>query len=129
MPFLIEAIEITDENIEEVAEMIGTLKIKGGNKVIEIDRRVVPNIYKAYVGWYLTKLDNQYRVYSPTTFSKQFAEPLPEDILTFRAAEGLTLNEEIYKAGDINTIGFTDSEMKSIDGEFGIVRAKTLETD
>jgi hypothetical protein len=79
--FLVEAIEITEENFQEVADLIGVVKTEKGVTYIELNRRIIPNMYKAYLGWWLTKMDNRVRVYSPKTFERQFAEASADDIL------------------------------------------------
>lgn len=71
-PFAVEAIMITSENIAELAAVLGELKEKDGEHWIAIDRRIVPNIRKAYLGWWITKLDDNYRAYSPKVFEKEF---------------------------------------------------------
>lgn len=77
-PFTVEAIEITEENIDEVAAIIGEVQTDAsGNKYILINRKVVPNMTRASVGWYLTKMGDNYRCYSPKIFNEQFAEHEP----------------------------------------------------
>jgi len=71
-PFLVEAVQVTPENIDELAGVLGELKEKDGETWILIDRRIVPNIKKAYVGWWVTKLDDNLRCYSPKVFEKEF---------------------------------------------------------
>lgn len=82
-PLLVEAVEITKENIAEVAKIIGELKSKGGVKFIAVDRRVVPVIGRAYVGWFLTKMDGNYRCYAPEVFDTIFANFAPSVTFTF----------------------------------------------
>lgn len=77
-PFAVEATQITSENIDELATILGELKEKDGEKWISIDRRIVPNIRKAYIGWWITKLDDNYRAYSPKIFEKEFMEHTPD---------------------------------------------------
>lgn len=73
-PFVVEAVEITDENIEEVAKLIGTdgVRVKDEVKYIALDKRIVPNIHRAYVGWWLTRMGDNLRCYSPKIFEEQF---------------------------------------------------------
>jgi hypothetical protein len=71
-PFSVEAVQISYDNIEQIAGVLGELKEKDGEKWIAIDRRLVPNIRKAYVGWWVTKMDENYRAYSPKVFEKDF---------------------------------------------------------
>ena len=71
-PFSVEAVQISYDNIEQIAGVLGELKEKDGEKWIAIDRRLVPNIRKAYVGWWVTKMDENYRAYSPKVFEKEF---------------------------------------------------------
>jgi len=73
-PFLVEAVLITAENIDELGALLGEVKEKDGEKFILIDRRIVPNIKKAYIGWWVTKLDDNLRCYSPKVFEKEFTD-------------------------------------------------------
>lgn len=84
-PFTVEAIEITAENIEEVAALVGKLQTKGETTFIALNRRIVPNIGRAYVGWYLTRLGDNYRCYAPKVFKGQFIEY--EDQINFSFTE------------------------------------------
>lgn len=76
-PFMVQAVEITPENMEEVAKLIGTVKTRGDVTYIALDRRVVPNVGKAQAGWYLTIFGDNYRAYSPKAFAEQFIEHAP----------------------------------------------------
>lgn len=71
-PFAVEATLITNENIDAIADLVGTVRVKNGEKYIALDRRIVPNISRAYVGWFVTRLGDNYRCYSPKVFSEQF---------------------------------------------------------
>ena len=73
-PFEIEAIEITAENMDELAQYIGTVQTNGkdGSKFIEVDRKLIPNLWRVYVGFYLTRVGKNYRCYSKKAFRDQF---------------------------------------------------------
>lgn len=71
-PFVVEAVEITEENLEEVAALIGGIREANGQRWIILDRSVVPNISRAEVGWYLTRLNDKYHCYAPKVFNAQF---------------------------------------------------------
>lgn len=73
-PFAVEALEITKDNLQEVADLIGRTETKGGVTYIVPDRRIVPNISKVYVGWWLTRLGENYRCYASKVFKTQFIE-------------------------------------------------------
>jgi len=76
-PFVVEAIEITEENIAEVAELIGTLKQKeNGAPYIAVNRRLVPNLFRVYPGFWMTKMGDgdNIRCYSKRVFQQQFVE-------------------------------------------------------
>lgn len=74
-PFQVEAVEITEENIEEIAAKIGDIRTDAsGKRYIAIDRRVIPFVPKAQVGWLVTRLGENYRCYAPGVFEKQFEE-------------------------------------------------------
>lgn len=78
-PFVTEACQITEENIEEMAELLGELKTNdAGEKYIEINRRRVPHMHTATVGCWVTKFGKQLRCFSPKVFLEQFT-PLPQD--------------------------------------------------
>lgn len=79
-PFRIEAVEITNENIEEIGAKIGRVmtRAEDGVKFIQIDSVIIPGIARAYVGFWLTIMDNRYRCYSGRIFNAQF-EKVPED--------------------------------------------------
>lgn len=79
-PFAVEATLITEENIEAIADLVGTVRVKNGEKYVALDRRIVPNISRAYVGWFVTRLGDNYRCYSPKVFSEQF-EPMNETMV------------------------------------------------
>lgn len=71
-PFTVEAVQITEENIEEVAELVGEIKEKDGQKYIALNWRAVPGVNRAYVGWYLTRFGDNLRCFSPKIFKEQF---------------------------------------------------------
>lgn len=72
-PFTVKAVLITKENIEEIALLIGELRKKGDDPYIALNRRIIPHITRAYVGWWLTKVEDNYRCYSPKAFNEQFS--------------------------------------------------------
>ena len=48
-PFVVQAVEVTSENINEVAKYIGDVREReDGTKYILVDRRLVPNVFKVY---------------------------------------------------------------------------------
>lgn len=88
-PFKVEAVEITTDNIGEVAELVGTLREKeDGTPFIQVDRRLVPNVYKVYPGFWMTRMGNNIRCYSGHIFNAQFVE-VDEDIKAFLVQLGI----------------------------------------
>lgn len=74
-PFIVEAVEITTDNIADIAELVGTLRGKGtGQPYIQVDRRLVPNVFKVYPGFWMTKMGDNIRCYSNHIFRSQFVE-------------------------------------------------------
>lgn len=72
-PFPVEAVEITADNIEEVATYVGDLRNKeDGTPYILVDRRLVPNVAKVYIGFFMTKMGENVRCYSRKIFHEQF---------------------------------------------------------
>lgn len=77
-PFTVEAVEITKDNIEELSPLIGTMRTKAdGTPYIQVDRRLVPNIYRVYPGFWMTKMGDNVRCYSKRIFSEQFIQSDP----------------------------------------------------
>lgn len=78
-PFSVEAIEVTTENINEIAAHVGTLRKKeNGTPYIQVDRRLVPNIFRVYPGFWMTRMGDNIRCYSKRAFEEQFVESTPD---------------------------------------------------
>jgi hypothetical protein len=78
-PFTVEAVEVTEDNIEEIAQYVGELRHKdNGTPFIHVDRRLVPNIYRVYPGFWMTKMGDNIRCYSKKIFQDQFLPTDPE---------------------------------------------------
>lgn len=80
-PFVVDAVKITRDNIEELAPLIGTLEYKedgSGTPYINVNYRLVPGVPRVYLGFYMTKVGNQIRCYSKRAFINQFCEHSPE---------------------------------------------------
>jgi hypothetical protein len=74
-PFVVEAIEVTTENIGELAQYIGTLRYKDDKEktpYIAVDRRLIPNVYRVYTGFWMTRMGDNIRCYSRKIFMDQF---------------------------------------------------------
>lgn len=79
-PFVVEAVEVTTENISEVAKYVGDLREKeDGTPYILVDRRLVPNVFRVYPGFFMTKMGENVRCYSKKIFKEQFM-PQTEEI-------------------------------------------------
>lgn len=78
-PFMVEAVEITVENISEIAPLVGKLRTReDGTPYIQVNRKVVPSVFQVFPGYWMTKMGDNIRCYSPTVFPKQFAESTAE---------------------------------------------------
>lgn len=72
-PFVVKAVEITKDNIAEVARFVGDLEVgDDGSEYILVDNRKVPNVKFVYPGFFMTKMGRQVRVYSRKIFAEQF---------------------------------------------------------
>lgn len=79
-PFIVEAMEITKDNIEEVAKFIGDIEENAdGSKFIRVDKNLVPNVTRVFPGFYMTRMGDYIRCYSRRVFFEQFT-PLTGDI-------------------------------------------------
>ena len=99
-PFTVEAVEVTTENIEELSELIGTMRHKeDGTPYIAVDRRLVPNVYRVYPGYWVTRMGDNIRCYSKKIFRDQFTEST-EDI----SAWVTYINASPEDRGEIETV-------------------------
>ena len=74
-PFVVQAVEVTADNIEEVAKYIGDVREReDGTKYILVDGRLVPNVERVYPGFFMTKMGENVRCYSRKIFREQFVE-------------------------------------------------------
>lgn len=72
-PFVVEAVEVTEDNIGEIAKYVGELRAKDdGTPFIFVDRRLVPNIFRVYPGFFMTRMGDHIRCYSRKVFFEQF---------------------------------------------------------
>jgi len=72
-PFTVEAIEVTVDNIEELAELVGELRKKDdGTPFIHVNKRLVPNVFRVYPGFFVTRMGDNVRCYSRKVFNEQF---------------------------------------------------------
>jgi hypothetical protein len=108
-PFVVEAVEVTKDNISEVAKYVGDLRQKeDGTPYILVDPRLVPNvpdIFRVYPGFFMTKMGENVRCYSRKIFTEQFmapgdVKPWVDDLITNWAADGVGVN--IYDDKDVN---------------------------
>lgn len=78
-PFVVDAVEITEDNIKEIAEYIGEFQTKkDGTPYIYVNRKIVPNVFRVYVGFYMTKMGDNIRCYTPKIFHAQFTDMTPD---------------------------------------------------
>lgn len=76
-PFTVEAVQVTKENIAEIAEMIGTLHYeKNGSPYIQVNQQVISNLFRIMPGFWVTKMgsDDNIRCYSKRIFNNQFVK-------------------------------------------------------
>lgn len=99
-PFVVDAVEVTVENIAELAEFIGTLRQKeDGTPYIQVNRRWVPNVFRVYPGFWMTKMGDNVRCYSKRVFTDQFVESAAdiEEWVRFMNGEP---NKNVFEAAD-----------------------------
>lgn len=80
-PFVVEAIEVTEENLKEIAKLIGRVqKEPNGVRYIQVNKQKIPNITKVYAGYWVTRMNgnnNNLRAYSAKVFGKEFIPSTP----------------------------------------------------
>lgn len=81
-PFVVTAVEITGDNIEELNKefKIGDIDTKeDGTKFINVtNSRKIPNVSRVFPGYFLTKMGKNVRCFSRKIFFEQFGEMSPE---------------------------------------------------
>lgn len=80
-PFVVKAVEVTEENIREIADELGKLKYdeNDGTPYVAVEKGKVPNVNRVQLGWFMTKHGKRTHCYAPGVFEKQFVE-LDDDI-------------------------------------------------
>lgn len=75
-PFTVEAVQVTPENIAEIAEFVGELATReeDGTVYIKVNKKKIPNVFQVFVGYWVTKMGSNIRCYSPKVFAQQFTE-------------------------------------------------------
>lgn len=75
-PFEVEAVEVTKDNIKELAKLIGTVQYEAdGTPYIEVDKDKVPNLNQVWPGYWVTKVGSKnVRCYTRKIFFSQFVE-------------------------------------------------------
>lgn len=74
-PFLVEGVEVTNDNMAELAEMVGDGKIRhkdNGEPYFLSDRRIIRSVARVELGYWVTKMDDHFRVYKPSVFDGLF---------------------------------------------------------
>lgn len=81
-PFEVEAIEVTADNIKDLAKQFRIGKVKysdDGVPYIVVDQERVPNVEKVWPGYYVTKVGKtNVRCYTHKIFFSQFVETTEE---------------------------------------------------
>ena len=103
-PFPVEATQITEANIHEVAELVGEVRTKDGEQYIALDRRIVPNVGRAHLGWFLTRLGDNLRCYSPKIFREQFIEMPDYQPVAFNISYGSDQDPSVSLASGQRTV-------------------------
>ena len=112
-PFSVNAIEITEDNIKDLAHLIGTIQTKKDDTVyIQVDRRLVPNVHRVYPGFWLTKMDANVRCYPAQIFRKLFVKSNAD----IEAWINYLDSDEVGAAG--TAIGL--AEMDATEAEYGL---------
>ena len=78
-PFIVEAVKVTLENLEAIAAYVGDVDEKeDGTKFIKVNKNLVPNVWRVYPGFYMTRMGDNIRCYSPKIFAEQFTDLTPD---------------------------------------------------
>lgn len=82
-PFTVKAVEVTRQNLNELAPYIGTVETnERGQTFIQVDKSKVPNIGRVWPGHFVTVMGGNIRCFTRKSFIAQFAGASP-DIMTW----------------------------------------------
>lgn len=94
-PFVVQAVEVTLENMEEIAKDIGKLRKDENDKpYIYVDRRIVQNAYKVWPGFWVTYMGDKIHCYSRKAFNEQFIQKTPYIEQVLRGSGLLNVTDE-----------------------------------
>jgi hypothetical protein len=98
-PFTIKAVEVTDENFEEVAAFCGkSIQVtQKGDRFILVNRRIIPTGTKIFVGWWITVMDDNIRCYPPRSFESQFTKATESGEIGSSIDNALSILDEVQK--------------------------------
>ncbi len=72
-PFVVEAVQVTEDNINSIAKSVGVIKKNSdGSPFILPNRKLFPNNSEISLGYWMTRMGKQLRFYSPSVFNNQF---------------------------------------------------------
>lgn len=72
-PFAIEAIQVTNDNMAELAKVFGRLMVEEDRTpYIAVSRKYARRGWKLHLGGYVTRMDEKIRFYSEKVFRDQF---------------------------------------------------------
>ncbi len=109
-PFIVEAVEITLDNMAEVAEQIGEVRKKDdGTPFIHVNPRLVPNVFPVFAGFFMTRMGDHIRCYSPKVFHRQFVPSHPE-ILVWVEFMNSEASANLKEAVEASAVGAEQGE-------------------
>jgi hypothetical protein len=99
-PFTVEAVEVTEDNIAELAPSIGALvRPEDGSPFIEVDPKKVPHVSRVFPGFFLTKMGKRTHCYSPKSFRSQFADADEHNLQWVAYLNGDPMGKEADQGG------------------------------
>lgn len=117
-PFEVTAVEITADNIAEIAAITGELKHDDQDTpYILVNRQIVPFVKRASIGWWLTRMNDEYRCYDPGLFGKMFASIDSEEgyyFVKMLEAKELVTSSLAAEAQDGIRQGMADAEAGNV---------------
>ncbi len=114
VPFLVQAVQITEENFDDIFELIGkeVKELPGGKRYILIDRRIIPNGHKAQIGGWVTSMNDKIRYYSKSAFEEQFVERGNTEFEAFFASQKET-DDILADADTMAAIAEAEAQVRS----------------
>lgn len=108
--FVVDAVEVTLENIEEIAKLVGEIRYENEKPYIHVNPNVVVGVRRAFPGYWMTRMGDNLRLYNKRVFFKMFCPNTPEieSWVDYINRSGADAAPEHHETNVVDSAGNTD---------------------